>query len=132
MKDKKIAYYLFSKNYINQIIINISYNNTEDDVDYLSFYINFLKTIANKIDTDCFHLFFSRNYHRFPLLDEIIIFFNYDKDIMIKNTSRNIFLTLLKLNYKPFIEYICDLPSITLFLLFAENLKSQFKYLISF
>ena len=128
MKDKKIAYYLFSKNYINQIIINISYNNTEDDVDYLSFYINFLKTIANKIDTDCFHLFFSRNYHRFPLLDEIIIFFNYDKDIMIKNTSRNIFLTLLKLNYKPFIEYICDLPSITLFLLFAENLKSQFKY----
>ena len=113
---------------MNQIICNISYNNTDDDIDYLSFYINFLKTLANKIDLDSFHLFFNRNYHRFPLLDEIIIFLTYDKDIMIKNTSRNIFLTLLKLNYKPFIEYICDLPSITLFLLFSENLKNQFIY----
>ena len=128
IKNQKISYYLFSKNYMNRIICNISYNNTDDDIDYLSFYINFLKTLANKIDLDSFHLFFNRNYHRFPLLDEIIVFLTYDKDIMIKNTSRNIFLTLLKLNYKPFIEYICDLPSITLFLLFSENLKNQFIY----
>ena len=128
IKNQKISYYLFSKNYMNQIICNISYNNTDDDIDYLSFYINFLKTLANKIDLDSFHLFFNRNYHRFPLLDEIIVFLTYDKDIMVKNTSRNIFLTLLKLNYKPFIEYICDLPSITLFLLFSENLKNQFIY----
>ena len=128
IKNQKISYYLFSKNYMNQIICNISYNNTDDDIDYLSFYINFLKTLANKIDLDSFHLFFNRNYHRFPLLDEIIVFLTYDKDIMIKNTSRNIFLTLLKLNYKPFIEYICDLPSITLFLLFSDNLKNQFIY----
>ena len=128
IKNQKISYYLFSKNYMNRIICNISYNNTDDDIDYLSFYINFLKTLANKIDLDSFHLFFNRNYHRFPLLDEIIVFLTYDKDIMIKNTSRNIFLTLLKLNYKPFIEYICDLPSITLFLLFSDNLKNQFIY----
>ena len=128
LKNKKLEYYLFSNNYMNQIICNISYNNKEDDIDYLSFYINFLKTLANKIDLDSFHLFFNRNYQRFPLLDELIIFLTYDKDIMIKNTSRNIFLTLLKLNYKPFIEYICDLPTITLFLLFSENLKNKFIY----
>ena len=131
LKNKKIEYFLFSNNYMNQIICNISYNNVDNDVDYLSFYINFLKTIANKINTNSFHLFFNRNYQRFPLFDEIIIFLTYDKDIMIKNTSRNIFLTLLKLNYKPFIDYICDLPSITLFLLFSENLKQQFKYFCS-
>ena len=128
LKNKKLEYYLFSNNYMNQIISNISYNNKEDDTDYLSFYINFLKTLANKIDLNSFHLFFNRNYQRFPLLDELIIFLNYDKDIMIKNTSRNIFLTLLKLNYKPFIEYICDLPTITLFILFSENLKNKFMY----
>ena len=128
LKNKKLEYYLFSNNYMNQIISNISYNNKEDDIDYLSFYINFLKTLANKIDLNSFHLFFNRNYQRFPLLDELIIFLNYDKDIMIKNTSRNIFLTLLKLNYKPFIEYICDLPTITLFILFSENLKNKFIY----
>ena len=128
LKNKRLEYYLFSNNYMNQIISNISYNNKEDDIDYLSFYINFLKTLANKIDLNSFHLFFNRNYQRFPLLDELIIFLNYDKDIMIKNTSRNIFLTLLKLNYKPFIEYICDLPTITLFILFSENLKNKFMY----
>jgi hypothetical protein len=46
---------------------------------------------------------------------------------MIKNTARNIFLTLLKLNYEPFIEYLCELPTISLFLLFAENMKNQMK-----
>ena len=80
IKNQKISYYLFSKNYMNQIICNISYNNTDDDIDYLSFYINFLKTLANKIDLDSFHLFFNRNYHRFPLLDEIIVFLTYDKE----------------------------------------------------
>ena len=73
-------------------------------------------------------LFFNSSHNKFPLLDEIIIFLTYDQDVMIKNTSRNIFLTLLNLNYEPFIEYICDLPTITLFLLFAENLKKQIKY----
>ena len=128
LKNEKIIYYLFSNNYMNEIICNISYNNQEDDVDYLSFYINFLKTLANKLDLNSFSLFFKRNHHKFPLLDEIIIFLTYDKDIMIKNASRNIFLTLLKLNYKPFIEYICDIPCITLFLLFSMNLKNHFIY----
>ena len=128
LKNDKIIFYLFSNNYINQIIYNISYNKEENDIEYLSFYISFLKTLTNKLDINSFALFFSSMHNSFPLLDEIIIFLTYDQDIMIKNTSRNIFLSLLKLNYKPFIEYICDLPTITLFILFAENLKNQIKY----
>ena len=125
LKNNKIMFYLFSKNYMNQIITNISYNKEDDDIDYLSFYINFLKTLANKLDIASFSLFFNSSQNKFPLLDEVIIFLTYDQDVMIKNTSRNIFLTLLKLNYEPFIEYLCDIPTITLFLLFAENLKKQ-------
>ena len=128
LKNDKIIFYLFSNNYMNQIILNISYNKENNDVDYLSFYINFLKTLVNKLDIGSFALFFNSSHNKFPLLDEIIIFLTYDEDVMIKNTSRNIFLSLLKLNYDPFIEYICDLPTITLFLLFAENLKKQIKY----
>jgi len=128
LKNNKIMFYLFSNNYMNQIITNISYNKEDNDTDYLSFYINFLKTLANKLDLSSFSLFFNSSHNKFPLLDEIIIFLTYDQDVMIKNTSRNIFLTLLNLNYEPFIEYICDLPTITLFLLFAENLKKQIKY----
>ena len=127
LKNDKIIFYLFSNNYMNQIILNIGYNKENNDVDYLSFYINFLKTVANRLDIDSFALFFNSSHNKFPLLDEIIIFLTYDDDVMIKNTSRNIFLSLLKLNYGPFIEYICDLPTITLFLLFAENLKKQIR-----
>jgi hypothetical protein len=127
LKNNKIIFYLFSNNYMNQIILNIGYNKENNDVDYLSFYINFLKTVANRLDIDSFALFFNSSHNKFPLLDEIIIFLTYDDDVMIKNTSRNIFLSLLKLNYGPFIEYICDLPTITLFLLFAENLKKQIR-----
>lgn len=127
LKNDKIIFYLFSNNYMNQIILNIVYNKENNDVDYLSFYINFLKTLANRLDINSFSLFFNSSHNKFPLLDEIIIFLTYDDDVMIKNTSRNIFLSLLKLNYGPFIEYICDLPTITLFLLFSENLKKQIK-----
>ena len=127
LKNNKIMFYLFSKNYMNQIIINISYNKEDNDIDYLSFYINFLKTLANKLEISSFALFFNQSHNKFPLLDEIIIYFTYDQDVMIKNTARNIFLTLLKLNYEPFIEYLCELPTISLFLFFAENMKNQMK-----
>ena len=128
LKNNTIMYYLFSNNYMNQIITNISYNKEDNDPDYLSFYINFLKTLANKLDISSFSLFFNSSHNKFPLLDEIIIFFTYDQDVMIKNVSRNIFLSLLNLKYEPFIEYICDLPTISLFILFSENLKQQMKY----
>ena len=128
LKNNKIMFYLFSNNYMNQIISNISYNKEDNDIDYLSFYINLLKTLVNKLDISSFALFFNSSHNKFPLLDEIIIFLTFDKDDMIKNTSRNIFLSLLKMNHIPFIEYICDLPTITLFLLFAQHLKEQIKY----
>ena len=128
LKNNKIMFYLFSNNYMNRIITNISYNKEDNDTDYLSFYINFLKTLVNKLDIGSFSLFFNSSHNKFPLLDEIIIFLTYDQDVMIKNVSRNIFLSLLNLKYEPFIEYICELPTISLFILFAENLKAQMKY----
>ena len=132
LKNNKIMFYLFSKNYMNQLIYNISSNKEDNDVDYLSFYINFLKTLVNKLDIDSFSLFFNSSHNKFPLLDEIIVFLTYEQDVMIKNVARNIFLSLLKLDYAPFIEYICDLPTITLFLLFSENLKEQIKYFCNY
>ena len=113
---------------MNQIIVNISASNEEQDMDYLCFYINFLKTIANKLDINALSLFFHKEYNSFPLLDEVSIFFNFN-DIMIKNTTRNIFLSIVKLNYEPLIKYVCDIPRITDLLLFADNIKSYIIYL---
>ena len=123
LQDKKILFYFFSHDYMNQIILNISSTIEEQDNDFLSYYINFLKTIANKLTTSTLSLFFHRENNNFPLLDEASGFFNC-QDVMIKNTSRNIFLSIIKLNYEPMIQYICDLPRITDLLLFVDNIKS--------
>ena len=123
LQDKKKLFYFFSHDYMNQIILNISSTIEEQDNDFLSYYINFLKTIANKLDKSTLSLFFHRENNNFPLLDEASGFFNC-QDVMIKNTSRNIFLSIIKLNYEPMIQYICDLPRITDLLLFVDNIKS--------
>ena len=123
LKDKKILFYFFSHDYMNQIILNISYTIEEQDNDFLSYYINFLKTIANKLDKSTLSLFFHRENNNFPLLDKANRFFN-SPDVMIKNTSRNIFLSLIKLNYEPMIQYICDLPRITDIILLTDNIRS--------
>lgn len=123
LKDKKILFYFFSHDYMNQIILNISYTIEEQDNDFLSYYINFLKTIANKLDKSTLSLFFHRENNNFPLLDKANGFFN-SPDVMIKNTSRNIFLSLIKLNYEPMIQYICDLPRISDIILLTDNIRS--------
>ena len=130
LQDKKILFYFFSHDYMNQIILNISSSSEEQDNDYLSYYINFLKTIANKLDKSTLSLFFHRKNNNFPLLDEASYFFNC-QDVMIKNTSRNIFLSIIKLNYEPMIQYICDLPRITDLLLLTDNIKSYIILIIT-
>lgn len=128
--NKKILKYFFSNDYMNQIILNIGASNEERDIDFLSYYINFLKTIANKLDINTLSIFFTIKNNSFPLLDEASLFFMFN-DIMIKNTSRNIFLSLIKLNYEPMIQYICDIPRITDLLLLSDNIKSYIIYLTS-
>ena len=123
LQDKKILFYFFSHDYMNQLILNISSSIEEQDNDFLSYYINFLKTIANKLDKSTLSLFFHPENNNFPLLDEASYFFNC-KDVMIKNTSRNIYLSIIKLNYEPMIQYICDLPRITDLLLLTDSIKS--------
>ena len=128
LQTKKILFYFFSNDYMNQLILNISASIEERDIDFLSYYINFLKTIANKLDINTLSLFFHKEYNCFPLLDEASAFFTFN-DIMIKNTARNIFLSIIKLNYEPMIQYICDIPRITDLLLLADNIKSYLIYL---
>ena len=123
LQDKKILFYFFSHDYMNQIILNVSSSIEERDLDFLSYYINFLKTIANKLDTSTLSLFFHKENNNFPILDEASGFFKF-QDVMIKNTARNIFLSLIKLKYEPMIQYICDIPRICDLILLADHIKS--------
>jgi len=87
-----IIYYLFSNNFINQIISN----DYECDDDLIFYYINFMKSLSQKMQVSTIQFFF-RNYD-FPLLTNSLKYYNYN-DPMIRNTVRNIFLTILKCKY---------------------------------
>ena len=111
LKNNITIYYLFSNNFINQIISN---NFEQYDEDFLSYYVNFLKSLSMKIDLNTIRLFFHKETNSFPLLETSLKLYNHP-DPMIKNVIRNIFLTFAKLNYEPLYQYFQTLPIISYF-----------------
>jgi protein CLEC16A len=87
-------YFIFSNNFINQIITN-DYEKYDDD--FLSYYVNFLKSLSLKIDRTTIQFFFHKQINSFPLLQSSLKIYNHN-DPMIKNVVRNIVLTVLKSN----------------------------------
>jgi len=87
-------YYVFSNNFINQILTN---EYEKYDEDFLSYYVNFIKSLSLKIDNTTIQFFFQKQFFSFPLLESSLKLYNHS-DPMIKNTVRNILLTILKSN----------------------------------
>ena len=89
-------YYLFSNNFLNQIITN---DYERQDEDFLSYYVNFLKSLSLKLDTTTVQFFFHKQMNSFPMLQSALKLYNHS-DPMIKNVVRNIILTILKSKIK--------------------------------
>ena len=50
---------------------------------------------------------------------------------MIRNSARNIFLSLIKLNHMPLIEYLCELPRIAIFIILMRKIKTNILLMIN-
>jgi len=92
IKSHTTLYFIFSQNMINQIIEN---NFDRQDDDFTFYYINFLKSLSLKISTTTIDFFFNERHNTFPLINAALGYYNYP-DNMIKNTVRNIILTIIK------------------------------------
>jgi hypothetical protein len=120
-------YYIFSNNFINQIISN-DYEKYDDD--FISYYVNFIKSLSLKIDQMTIQFFFHKQFNSFPLLQSALKMYNHS-DAMIKNVVRNIVLTVLKskhyitilVKYEPIMDYFSSLPAITYFPFLACRLR---------
>ena len=112
--NKPFLFYLFSNNFINNIITNDKI--IESSEDFLSFYINFLKSLSMKIDITTIKLFFHPETNSFPLLENALKLYNHEES-MIRNVVKNIFLKFgnLSKEYKPLKEFIMSLPIIKFF-----------------
>ena len=112
--NKATLFYIFSNNFINNIITNDDIQ--ESGEDFLSFYVNFLKSLSLKIDSTTIQLFFQKEKNSFPLLENALKIYNHE-DSMIKNVVRNIFLKFAGLSkeYVPLKDYLMSLPILKYF-----------------
>src|SRR4051812_49197999 len=85
-------YFIFSNNFINHIISN-DYERYDDE--FLSYYVNFIKSLSLTIDTTTIQFFFHKQINSFPLIQSAMKMYNHN-DPMIKNVVRNIILTVVK------------------------------------
>ena len=90
--------------------------------DFLSHYVNFLKSISLKVDLTTIQFFFMAQTGSFPLLESALSLYNH-QDKMIQSVVKNIFLIMLKLNSPQLIDYICSLPTLTYFCFISCRLK---------
>ena len=122
INNKIILYYLLSNNFINKIINTINNDFIKYDEDFISYYINFLKSISLKIDLTTLPFFFLSQINSFPLLEITLSLYNH-QDKMVQSVVKNILLIMLKLNYPPLIEYLCCLPCLAYFSFISCRIK---------
>ena len=125
LRNKQSIYFLFSNNFINEII---SADFDKSDGDFLYYYVNFIKSLVLKIDETTIQFFYHKQICSFPLLENCLKLYN-NPDTMINNVVRNNFLTILKIKYEPVIEYICGLPSLQYFAFIACRTRDMIKIL---
>ena len=122
INNKEILYYILSNNFINKIIKSINGELIKSNEDFLSHYVNFLKSISLKIDLTTIQFFFISQNGSFPLLESALSLYNH-QDKMIQSVVKNILLIMLKLNSPQLIEYIYSLPSLSYFCFISCKLK---------
>lgn len=111
ISNSQTLYYLFSNNFINQIMCN---DFEKYDEEFVSHYVNFLKSLMSRLDSITIQFFFHKSFNSFSICSSCLKLYNYP-DPMIKNTVRNIILGLFKLDYSPLIDFFSSLPTITYF-----------------
>ena len=109
IKSTTYLYYFFSKNLLNRII-NKDY--TKYDEEFLSYYINFLKSLSLRLDEVSVQLFYDEKKNSFPIIENVIKLYNH-RDSMIRNVVRNIILNILKIKGVNLQEHFTELPSIS-------------------
>jgi hypothetical protein len=110
---------LFSNNLLNKII---SKDYSKYDDEFLSYYVNFLKSLSLLIDETSIQLFYIEKNNSFPLVENILKFYNH-KDSMIRNVVRNTVMNILRVKKSKIQEHFSKLPTILYFVKIVCHLR---------
>jgi len=109
IKTIHYLYYFFSKNLLNKII---SKDFSKYDEEFLSYYVNFLKSLSLRLDDVSVQLFYDEKTNNFPIIENVVKLYNH-RDSMIRNVVRNVVLNILKIKSPNIQDHFIELPSIS-------------------
>ena len=119
LKSKSFLYFILSNNFVNDLLM-IDFSKYDDE--YYSYYVNFLKSLAMRLDENTFLLFYNQRSTLFPLLECTLNLYNYS-NAMTRTVVNNIILQILKCNIPEVYEIFTGLPSINYFSFLGLRMK---------
>ena len=117
IQNTGLIFYLYSTKY--QTYIPGEYLNIIDKIisidakkreEFLTYQVNFIKSLTLKLNIDCIDFFFDKNKNQFPILNKAFSLYN-NKDAMIRSVVKNIFLTILKIKDDALRRFITAFPN---------------------
>ena len=119
IKNKPWLYYICSNNLLNKII---SKDYSKYDDEFLSYYVNFLKSLSLLLDETSITLFYIEKNNSFPLIENILKLYDH-KDSMIRNVVRNTVMNIFRVKNAKIEEYFSKLPSVLYFAKIVNQIK---------
>ena len=116
IKNKDILEYIYKQKFptniqgINMNIIDklISLD-TKKNEGFLTFQINFIKSLTLKMNIETLNYFYDCNINQFPILTKTLSLYNY-KDPLIRNVGKAIFLAIIKIENQNLKEFLISFP----------------------
>lgn len=102
--DKTVLYYFYSSNIVNTIV-----NSSFQDEEYITYQINFIKSLTLKLSNETIFFFYNKDDNKFPIISKTLTFYNMN-DPMIRNVVRNIMLSLLRIDCDTLKKYLSSFP----------------------
>ena len=118
-KSKAFLYFILSNNFINDLLL-IDYSKYDDE--YYSYYVNFIKSLAMRLDQNTFLLFYNKRSNLFPLLECSLNLYNYSNS-MTRTVVNNIILQILKSDIDEIYDIFTKLPSVNYFSFICLRMK---------
>ncbi len=116
IQNQELLEYIYSKKYPTHIpgqqmniIDKLISLDTKKNEEYLTYQINFIKSLTLKININSLNYFYDCNINQFPILTKSLSLYNYN-DPLIRNVVKNIFLAIIKIENNNLREFLISFP----------------------
>ena len=116
IQNQELLEYIYSKKYPTRIagqnmnlIDKLISLDTKKNEEYLTYQINFIKSLTLKMNINSLNYFYDSNINQFPILTKSLSLYNYS-DPLIRNVVKNIFLAIIKIKNDNLREFLISFP----------------------